>query len=84
MCDSTYADSISNAFKTRVRAFGDRRIGELISSCKVVLRNGDRGRACELIQEASSIVACAGPQAQSDWQAFTQQAARPGRASYRE
>lgn len=76
--ESTFAGSVSGAFRSRMQAVADHAILELIPKCKAVLRNRDRAGAGELVKQASGFVEYGGARAKSDWQSFLNQAAKSG------
>jgi hypothetical protein len=76
--DSTFARSVADAFHVRTQAFADRTILDLISECKIKLRDRDRAGASELVRQASVIVSYAGAHTKSDWRNFLKQTAKAG------
>jgi serine/threonine-protein kinase len=76
--DSTFARSVADAFHVRAQAFADRTILDLISECKIKLRNRDRAGAGVLVKQASAIVSYAGAHTKSDWRSFLNQTAKAG------
>jgi tetratricopeptide (TPR) repeat protein len=76
--DSTFARSVADAFHVRTQAFADRTILDIISECKIKLRNRDRDGAVVLVKQASAIVNYAGAPAKSDWRSFMNQTAKAG------
>jgi eukaryotic-like serine/threonine-protein kinase len=76
--DSTFARSVADALNVRTQAFADRTILELISECRIKLRNRDRAGAGVLVKQASAIVSYAGAHTKSDWRSFMNQTAKAG------
>ncbi len=76
--DSTFARSVADGFHARVQAFADRAIPELISKCRIKLRNRDRAGAGELVKQGSVLAGYAGTHAKSEWQSFMNQTAKAG------
>jgi hypothetical protein len=69
---------VADAFHVRVQVFADRAILDLISECKIKLRNRDRAGAYVLVKQAAVIVDHAGAHTKSDWRSFLNQTAKTG------
>jgi len=76
--NSPFAVSVTDAFHARMHAFADRTIQDLISRCKIMLRNRDRAGSAELAKQASGVIDYAGSQAQADWRNLVDRTARSG------
>ena len=76
--DSPLSGSIADAFQKRTQSFADRTILDLMSKCKVMLRNRDRAGVGALIERASTVIEYAGPQIRSNWQSILNQTRKAG------
>jgi serine/threonine-protein kinase len=76
--NSGLAESMVESFRARIRVTADCMVASLIGKYKIMLRNRDREGAGKLAQQASGVVAYAGAQAKSDWQAILNQTTRAG------
>lgn len=80
LSNSTFAGSVAEAFRGRMRAFAERAVADLTGKYKVLVRNGDKAGAGELATQIAGIVDYAGPQAKSGWESLVNQ---PGQTSVR-
>ena len=76
--NSTFAGSVAETFRGRMRVFADRTVADLTGKYKMMVRNGDKAGAGELARHVAGIVAYAGPQAKSGWDSLVNQ---PGKTS---
>jgi hypothetical protein len=61
-----------------LQAFANRTILDLISECKIKLRNRRRAGAAVLVKQASAIVNYSGAHTKSDWLSFMNHTTKMG------
>jgi serine/threonine-protein kinase len=76
--NSSQAVSLAEAFQARASVVADRRIEELVSSSKAILRSRNKAAVEELIARGTGVVEYAGPRAQANWKSMLQQSEKAG------
>jgi hypothetical protein len=78
LANSSFAASVLEAFRARMRVVADRTIAEQIGKIKIVLRGRDKSSAADLERQVSAVIDYASPKANLEWQNALGQTGKSG------
>ena len=78
LANSSFAASVLEAFRARMRVVADRTIAEQIGKIKAMLRGRDKSGADDLKRRVSAIIDYASPKAKLEWQNTLGQTGKSG------
>ncbi len=76
--NSALALSLAEAFQARARVAADRKVEELVSASKAIIRSRDKAAAEDLIARGTDILEHASSRAQANWKSMLQQSEKAG------
>jgi serine/threonine-protein kinase len=76
--NSPQADYLTEQFQARMRAFADRGLEDLISSCRPLIRSRGKAAVSSIVDRGAKIVEYANPRTQASWRNFIKQIEKVG------